>query len=50
MDNGSCIPEDFDFKNAWAMGLKLVTLLSENQLNGKVKSMTREGPKQEDHE
>ncbi len=35
-DNGVGIPEDLDFKNTDSLGLRLVTILAEDQLNGKI--------------
>lgn len=35
-DNGIGIPEDFDFRNAESLGLKLVSILAEGQLKGEV--------------
>jgi PAS domain S-box-containing protein len=35
-DNGIGIPEDVDFKTTESLGLQLVTMLSENQLHGKI--------------
>lgn len=36
-DNGVGIPEGLDFRNTESLGLRLVTLLAEHQLGGKVK-------------
>ena len=35
-DNGIGIPEDFDFKNTESLGLHLVTMLAEDQLDGEI--------------
>ena len=35
-DNGVGIPEDVDFRKTESLGLRLVTILVENQLNGKI--------------
>jgi PAS domain S-box-containing protein len=35
-DDGVGIPEDIDFQNAESLGLRLVTILAENQLNGRI--------------
>ncbi len=35
-DNGIGIPEDLDFRNTESLGLHLVTILAEDQLNGKI--------------
>ncbi len=35
-DNGIGIPENIDFRNTDSLGLRLVTILSENQLQGKI--------------
>jgi len=35
-DNGVGIPEDVDFRKTESLGLRLVTILGENQLNGKI--------------
>jgi len=42
-DDGIGIPKDFDFKNAGSLGLKLVTTLSEKQLNGTIEFDASEG-------
>ncbi|MBI5675928.1 MAG: PAS domain S-box protein [Nitrospirae bacterium] len=42
-DNGIGVPNDFDLKNAASLGLKLVTTLSENQLNGRIEIDDSEG-------
>lgn len=44
-DNGIGMPKDFDFRSAESLGLKLVTVLSENQLNGKINIDDSEGLK-----
>jgi PAS domain S-box-containing protein len=41
-DNGVGMPEDFDFRNAQSLGLSLVTMLAEDQLNGDI-SLDRSG-------
>jgi two-component sensor histidine kinase len=33
-DNGIGLPDHFDFRNAATLGLRMITLLAENQLNG----------------
>ena len=35
-DNGIGLPEDFDWRHTDTLGLKLVTILAENQLNGTI--------------
>jgi len=35
-DNGTGLPENFDIKNTNSLGLQIVSLLSEGQLNGKI--------------
>ncbi len=35
-DNGIGLPEDFDWRNTGTLGFKLVTILAENQLDGKI--------------
>ncbi len=35
-DNGVRIPEDVDFRNSESLGLRLVTMLAEDQLHGKI--------------
>ncbi len=35
-DNGVCIPDDIDFRNTKSLGLRLITNLSERQLDGKI--------------
>ena len=35
-DNGIGLPEDFDWRNTDTLGFKLVTILAENQLDGKI--------------
>ena len=35
-DNGVCIPDDIDFRNTTSLGLRLITNLSERQLDGKI--------------
>jgi len=42
-DNGVGIPEDIDFKNTETLGLRLVTILAEDQLNGKVNLIKSKG-------
>lgn len=41
-DNGVGLPEDIDFRTTDTLGLHLVTILAEDQLNGKI-NLTREG-------
>lgn len=41
-DNGVGIPEDIDFRTTDTLGLHLVTMLAEDQLNGKI-NLTRDG-------
>lgn len=41
-DNGVGIPEDVDFRNTESLGLRLVTILAEDQLQGSM-SLQREG-------
>lgn len=40
-DNGVGIPEDIDFRNTETLGLRLVTILAEDQLNGDI-TLTRD--------
>jgi PAS domain S-box-containing protein len=42
-DNGVGIPENLDFKNTESLGLRLVTLLAEHQLEGEIKLDRTEG-------
>lgn len=42
-DNGVGIPNDIDFRNTKSLGLQLVTLLAEEQLNGKIELNRLEG-------
>lgn len=42
-DNGVGIPEDMDFKNAETLGLRLVSMLAEDQLNGEIDLDRSEG-------
>ena len=35
-DNGICIPDEIDFRNSKSLGLRLITNLSERQLDGKI--------------
>jgi len=42
-DNGIGIPQNFDIKNSNSLGLKLVTVLSENQLEGKITIKRKNG-------
>jgi len=44
-DNGKGMPEDFDWKNTKSMGLKLVKMLSENQLDGSLDMASNNGTK-----
>jgi len=44
-DNGVGMPEDFDWKNTKSMGLKLVKMLSENQLDGSLEMESNNGTK-----
>jgi len=36
-DNGIGMPEDLDFRNTKSLGLHLVTILAEDQLEGEIK-------------
>ncbi len=42
-DNGTGIPEDLDYRNTQSLGLRLITNLSENQLQGKIELKRSEG-------
>jgi PAS domain S-box-containing protein len=42
-DNGVGIPENIDFKNTKTLGLRLVTILAENQLNGDIDLIKNKG-------
>ncbi|MFQ6044257.1 MAG: histidine kinase dimerization/phosphoacceptor domain -containing protein, partial [Candidatus Poribacteria bacterium] len=42
-DNGIGMPKDLDFKNTESLGLQLVTILVENQLQGKIELSRTEG-------
>ncbi len=42
-DNGIGMPEQLDFRNTESLGLRLVTALSENQLEGKIDFNTDNG-------
>ena len=42
-DNGIGIPKDLDFRNTESLGLRLITNLSENQLQGKVELNRNKG-------
>ena len=42
-DNGIGIPQDLDYRNTESLGLRLITNLSENQLQGTVKLIQGEG-------
>jgi PAS domain S-box-containing protein len=44
-DNGIGIPEDFDWRNTKSMGLNLVKLLCENQLDGSIEMESNNGTK-----
>ncbi len=44
-DNGIGLPEDFDWKNAKSMGLNLVNILAENQLDGSIDTEGGNGTK-----
>jgi two-component sensor histidine kinase/PAS domain-containing protein len=44
-DNGVGIPDDFDLKTADSLGLKLVKLLAENQLDGSIDMESNNGTK-----
>jgi len=44
-DNGIGIPEGFDLKTADSLGLKLVKLLVENQLDGSIEMENNNGMK-----
>jgi len=45
MDNGVGIPKDLDWKNSKSLGLKLVRILVENQLDGSVEMENTNGTK-----
>lgn len=42
-DNGVGIPEDIDFRNTGSLGLHLVTILSEDQLDGEIRLTRNKG-------
>jgi PAS domain S-box-containing protein len=42
-DNGIGLPENIDFRNTESLGLRLVTILAENQLRGKIELKRIEG-------
>ena len=42
-DNGIGLPEDLDWRNTDTLGLKLITILAENQLNGTVNLNRKNG-------
>ncbi|MBF0317033.1 MAG: response regulator [Nitrospirae bacterium] len=42
-DNGKGIPEDFDINKSASLGLKLIKILAEYQLGGKIEMNTKEG-------
>ena len=42
-DNGIGIPEDFDWKKTKSMGLNLVKMLAENQLDGSIDMKSKNG-------
>jgi len=44
-DNGVGIPKGFDLKTADSLGLKLVKMLVENQLDGSIKMESNNGTK-----
>ena len=44
-DNGIGIPENFDWKNTKSMGLNLIKILSENQLDGTIDMESNNGTK-----
>lgn len=44
-DNGTGLPADLDFRNTGSLGLKLVTMLAEDQLEGKIELDMTEGTK-----
>jgi len=44
-DNGVGIPEDFDWRTTKSMGLSLVKLLAENQLDGSIDMENKNGTK-----
>ncbi|MFQ5975369.1 MAG: PAS domain S-box protein [Candidatus Hydrothermarchaeales archaeon] len=44
-DNGVGIPKDLDFRNTESLGLRLVTILAEDQLQGKIKLSRTKGTK-----
>ncbi|MBT3748851.1 MAG: sensor histidine kinase, partial [Bacteroidetes bacterium] len=44
-DNGVGIPDGFNLKNANSLGLKLVKMLVENQLDGSIKMESNNGTK-----
>lgn len=44
-DNGVGMPEDLDFRNTESLGLHLVTILAEDQLQGKIELNRTEGTK-----
>jgi len=44
-DNGISIPENLDFRNTESLGLQLVTILAEDQLEGQIELDRTEGTK-----
>ncbi len=42
-DNGNHFPEDLEFRNTETLGLRLVTSIVENQLDGKIELNKSEG-------
>lgn len=44
-DNGVGIPEDLDFRKTKSLGLRLVTILAEDQLHGQIKVNRKKGTK-----
>lgn len=42
-DNGVGVPEDFDFRHTDTLGLRLVTILAEDQLNGDIRLIRTKG-------
>ena len=42
-DNGLGVPTNFDFRKVNSLGLQIITLLTENQLRGKVEMISDKG-------
>jgi len=42
-DNGNGVPDDFDYRNTDSLGLQLVTMFTEENLNGKIELNRKDG-------